>query len=74
MVFATVLHDTSVIMDIISNLGFPIAMVGYFIWDKYKTTAGMIETIKALNETISNNTLVLNKLLVKMDKEELLSE
>lgn len=62
------------IMELINSLGFPIAMVGYFIWDKYKTTSSMIETIRALQETISNNTLVLNKLLVKMDKEDLLHE
>lgn len=66
--------DVGTITTIINNLGFPIAMVGYFIWDKYKSTAGMVETIKALQETVNNNTLVLSKLLVKMDNEELLEK
>ena len=53
------------IYDLISNLGFPIAMVGYFIWDKYKTMQPVITAIQ-------QNTIVLNKLLVKMGKEDLL--
>ena len=64
--------DTNIAIDIINNLGFPIAMVAYLIWDKYKTTNSLISTIQSLQETIGNNTLVLNKLLVKMDKEDLL--
>ena len=66
--------DLTTATGLINNLGFPIAMVFYFIWDKCKSTTGMVKTIQALQETINNNTLVLNKLLVKMDKEELLEK
>lgn len=47
------------ITDIINNMGFPIAMVGYFIWDKTKIT-------NQLTEAINNNNLILQKLLVKL--------
>ena len=47
------------ITDIINNMGFSIAMVGYFIWDKTKIT-------NQLTEAINNNNLILQKLLVKL--------
>ena len=59
--------EPSLLQETIGSLGFPIAMVCYFIWDKYKTMQPMIEAIK-------NNTLVLNRLLTKIDKEELLGD
>lgn len=48
----------------INNLGFPIAMVAYFIWDKTKITNQLVTAI-------NNNNTILSKLLVKMDAEEL---
>lgn len=48
------------IIDIISNLGFPIAMVVYFIYDKKQT---MDNVITAIN----NNSIILNRLLEKLD-------
>lgn len=48
------------IIDVISNLGFPIAMVVYFIWDK-KTSMDTVIT------AINNNTVILNRLLEKLD-------
>ena len=48
------------LIDIINTVGFPIAMVAYFIWDKNKTTDKMIEnqnaTTKVLAETLNSNT------------------
>lgn len=55
------------IIELINSLGFPIAMVCYFIWHENKSTSGLIESL-------NNNTLVLNKLLVKLDHEEILEE
>lgn len=46
-------------VNYISELGFPIAMVVYFIWDKNNSNKTMIQ---ALN----NQTKVLNKILVKL--------
>ena len=59
--------EISLLQELVGSLGFPIAMVVYFIWDKNKTMLPMIEAIR-------NNTLVLNRLLMKMDQEELLGD
>ena len=48
--------DVTMIKDLISNLGFPIVMVGYFIWDKTKVTNKLVEVI-------NNNNVILNKLI-----------
>ena len=52
------------LLDVINNVGFPIAMVVYFIWDKTKIT-------NQLTNAINNNNLILQKLLVKLSSEEL---
>ena len=43
----------------IADLGFPVAMVIYFIWDKNNSNKTMIQAI-------NNQTKVLNKILVKL--------
>ena len=53
--------DVTMIKDLISNLGFPIVMVGYFIWDKTKVTNKLVEVI-------NNNNVILNKLISKLDR------
>lgn len=57
--------DISILMELISNLGFPIVMVGYFIFDKYHTTSPLIDAI-------NKNTLIMSRLMTKLDAEELL--
>ena len=47
------------VVNYISELGFPIAMVVYFIWDKNNSNKTMIQAI-------NNQTKVLNKILVKL--------
>ena len=59
--------DVNVITELINTMGFPIVMVGYFIWDKTKTTNKLIAVIE-------NNNLILNKLLVKIGEDELAEE
>ena len=51
------------INEIISTLGFPIAMVFYFIWDKYKVTSNLVQAI-------NNNNKILTMLLTKLDLVE----
>lgn len=51
------------INEIISTLGFPVAMVIYFIWDKYKVTSNLVQAI-------NNNNKILNMLLTKLDLVE----
>ena len=51
------------INEIISTLGFPVAMVIYFIWDKYKVTSNLVQAI-------NNNNKILTMLLTKLDLVE----
>lgn len=37
------------IKEAINSLGFPIVMVGYFIFDKYKTTQPMVSAVNNMN-------------------------
>lgn len=55
--------DLNTITEIISNLGFPVAMVIYFIWDKYKVTSNLVQAI-------NNNNKILSMLLTKLDLVE----
>ena len=55
--------DINTITEIISNLGFPVAMVLYFIWDKYKVTSNLVQAI-------NNNNKILSRLLTKLDLVE----
>ena len=40
------------VTEIISNLGFPVAMVLYFIWDKYKVTSNLVQAINNNNKIL----------------------
>lgn len=53
--------------EVISNLGFPICMVVYFIWDKTHVTT-------QLTEAIENNNTILTRLLEKLDSYELVED
>lgn len=55
--------DVNFITELINTMGFPIVMVGYFIWDKNKCMAQMCKAIE-------NNTLVLERLMGKLDLDE----
>ena len=55
--------DLNTITEIISTLGFPVAMVIYFIWDKYKVTSNLVQAI-------NNNNKILSMLLTKLDLVE----
>ena len=57
----------SVLSDFVNTMGFPIAMVVYFIWDKEKT-------MKPIIEAINNNTTVLSILCEKVDFSTLKNE
>ena len=55
------------IINVINSLGFPIAMVIYFIWDKNNTS-------KTLVTAINNNTKILNRLLNRLNYNDLYEE
>ena len=56
--------DINILTEVINTMGFPIVMVGYFIWDKTKVTNKLVNTI-------DNNNLILSKLLMKLEAGEL---
>lgn len=69
--------DTNFILELINTMGFPIAMVAYFIWFTNKTLAENTRTITTLinsmQDTIDNNTRALIKFLDLSDQTDLLN-
>ena len=59
--------DINTFTQLINSIGFPIAMVVYFIWDKTRLT-------NQLTDAINNNNLILEKLLTKLDLEDIKNE
>lgn len=53
--------------EFINTMGFPMAMVLYFIWDKEKT-------MKPIVDAINNNTNILTVLCEKVDFKDLKTE
>lgn len=51
-------------LDLINGVGFPIAMVVYFIWDKTKVTNQLVTAI-------NNNNVILQKLLTVIGRDDL---
>lgn len=56
-----------ILREIVNSLGFPIAMVVYFIWDKNKAMESMTTAIK-------NNTDVITLLAAKLDSVDLIKK
>ncbi len=51
-------------IQLINTIGFPVAMVVYFIYDKQRTTEPLIEAI-------NNNTNILTRLLDKLGIDDM---
>lgn len=49
------------IKDVICTVGFPIVVTGFLLWERMTTT-------KELIKTIQNNTMVIDKLINKLDE------
>lgn len=58
------MDGVQILTDLINNMGFPIAMVAYFIWDKTKVTNQLVTAI-------NNNNVILQKLLLVMGRDDL---
>ena len=56
--------DINVLQELINTMGFPIVMVGYFIWDKTKVTNQLVTAI-------NNNNMILQKLLSVIGRDDL---
>lgn len=58
------MDGVQILTDLINNMGFPIAMVAYFIWDKTKVTNQLVTAI-------NNNNMILQKLLSVIGRDDL---
>ena len=61
--------DVALFEQLLNQFGFPILMVGYFIWDKSKNTKQFLDVIGELKDTLSHNTTILEKLLTKLNMD-----
>lgn len=60
--------DINAITQIISSVGFPIAMCVYIMYVMQKQTESHKTEIDELRNTIENNTVAIVKLVEKLDK------
>ena len=58
--------DTSMIAQLITSLGFPIACCVAMFWQNNKLNESHKEETSKLNEAINNNTIALNHLIDKI--------
>lgn len=61
--------DVSAITQLVSALGFPIVMCAALFWKLDKSDEQHKEEIGKLSESLNNNTVVMEKLLVKLGGE-----
>lgn len=62
--------DTNALVQIISNLGFPIAMCGALFWYINKQTELHKDEMHELKQSIDNNTLIITKLYERLVDHE----
>lgn len=62
--------DANVLVQIVSNLGFPIAMCGALFWYINKQTELHKEEMHELKQSIDNNTLICTKLYERLADNE----
>lgn len=62
--------DASTVTQIITNLGFPIAVCCILFWYVYKIQQTHKEEIDALTRAIENNTIALTKLESKLEEKQ----
>lgn len=62
--------DIGGLMDLISNVGFPIAVCGYLLYQQGATQKMHNEESAGFVDAINNNTRVIDKLTTKLDEME----
>ena len=60
--------DISEIVTVISTVGFPIAMCLILCWYVMQTNKSYREDIKSLQQSVDNNTAVMQRLIDKFDE------
>jgi len=61
--------DVIVFSEMIETLGFPIAVCAALFWSNQQTVKRYESVLNAFRETLNNNTIALNKLSNRIDKE-----
>lgn len=61
--------DINVITDFISNVGFPIFVAIYLLYDGSKKRKQSDEVVSKLTETVEKNNALIETMLDKMDEE-----
>lgn len=59
--------DITAVTQLISNLGFPIAVCGVMFWYVYNVQKSHSEEITTLTKAIENNTIALTQLESKLE-------
>lgn len=62
--------DANALVQLISNLGFPIAMCGALFWYINKQTELHKDEMHELKQSIDNNTLIITKLYERLTDHE----
>ena len=57
--------------ELITTLGFPFAMICYFIWDKQTVMKDQENSIDKMTEAINNNTKVMEKIVDRLGMDVL---
>ena len=66
--------DLSWITDLITSVGFPIFVALYLLWQANKEEQTHKEEVKELSNALNNNTIVLQKIVDKMDDMKNIAE
>lgn len=65
--------DINAISSIISTVGFPIACCGACFWYIVKSDKSHKEEMDKMSTALNNNTLVIQKLIDRIDKSEVIT-
>lgn len=60
--------DVNQMADLISSVGFPIVLCGCLLWYIYKAQKMHKEETDKLSEALNNNTIVMEKILTKLER------
>lgn len=63
------MEGIDILIQAISNVGFPIAISVYLIYTSSKRDERFTATIEELRQTVDNNTTIITKLYEKLGKE-----
>lgn len=61
--------DINALAQVVGTVGFPIVACGALFWQNWKQSERHKEETDKLSEALNNNTLVMTKLLDKLEKE-----